>query len=282
MSWGWRAPRLSWPKGFRPNVNVSINPAQQAQNPRLRPIILRFDSLDSTNTEAARQALRGAPEGLCIVAHEQTAGRGRQQRVWISPAGAGLYCSIVLRPRLPLDAWPLLTLTAAVAVHDALREACALSTDIKWPNDIYARGGKLCGILAEAVETEQGRACIVGIGINLSDRAFPPELREAATSVEALTGSAPETETLLRALLRAFAERYETLHGADGASLTLNAWTARSSYAAGKRVHIRLALESFEGTTRGLEPDGALRVETESGEIKIIRAGDITQLRGMK
>src|SRR4051812_48961889 len=113
----------------------------------LRPVILRFDSLPSTNTEAAQQAAQGAPEGLCVVAGEQTRGRGRSGRVWISPAGAGLYFSIVLRPgQLEMQSWPLLTLMAALAVHDALQSACALETDIKWPNDIIAGERKLCGI----------------------------------------------------------------------------------------------------------------------------------------
>jgi BirA family biotin operon repressor/biotin-[acetyl-CoA-carboxylase] ligase len=261
------------------SINVSIHQAQQRVNERLRPLILRFDSLDSTNTEAARQAASGAPEGLCIVAREQTAGRGRQERVWISPAGAGLYCSILLRPRLEQSAWPLLTLMAAIAVHDALMDACALRTDIKWPNDIYARERKLCGILCETVETERGRACIVGIGINLSDHAFPEELNNTATSVEALTASAVDAETLLEALLRAVARRYETLEQEDGYAQTLRAWTERSSYAEGRHVRVALAEEILEGTTRGLEPDGALRVETGK-EIRIIHAGDVTILRG--
>ncbi|HEX8145311.1 MAG TPA: biotin--[acetyl-CoA-carboxylase] ligase [Pyrinomonadaceae bacterium] len=248
---------------------------------RFRPTILRFDSLASTNTEAARQARRGAAEGLCIVAREQTAGRGRQERVWISPPGAGLYCSIVLRPRLEPSAWPLLTLAAALATHDALLAVYALSTDIKWPNDIYARERKLCGILAEAVESERGRACVLGIGINLDDSAFPAELKDAATSIAALTGSAADAETLLTALLRSLANRYETLQGADGKALTLRDWAARSSYAQGREVRVTLAGESFDGTTRGLEPDGSLRVETD-GEIRIIRAGDVTTLRRMK
>src|SRR5215212_5976700 len=103
----------------------------------LRPLILRFDSLPSTNTEAARQAAQGAPEGLCVVAREQTRGRGRAGRDWISPIDAGLYFSIVLRPvGLPAQAWPLLTLMAALAVRDALFEACGIEPDIKWPNDI--------------------------------------------------------------------------------------------------------------------------------------------------
>src|ERR671930_110856 len=169
---------------------------------RLTPTILRFDSLPSTNTEAARQASLGAAEGLCVVAREQTAGRGRQQRAWVSPKDAGLYFSIVLRPRLEARAWPLVTLAAAIAASDALAEACALETDIKWPNDLLAGGRKLCGILAETFETARGR-----------------------------------------------------------------------------RVRVALEGETFEGTTRGLEPDGALRVETDAGQMRVVRAGDVMAIR---
>jgi BirA family biotin operon repressor/biotin-[acetyl-CoA-carboxylase] ligase len=245
----------------------------------LRPLILRFDSLPSTNTEAAREAASGAPEGLCIIAREQTSGRGRQQRIWISPPDAGLYFSIILRPRLDVSRWPLLTLMAALAVTDALAETCALSPDIKWPNDIYAGGRKLSGILAETVETPQGRACIVGIGINLKESAFPAELSEVAVALETLTGNAPDIESLLQSLTRAIAHRYQALQEPGGTELTLAEWSARSSFAQGKRVRVALDTEQLEGITRGLEPDGALRVETDAGDIKVIRAGDVTALR---
>src|SRR2546428_4900805 len=118
--------------------------------------ILHFDSLDSTNLEAMRQAKSGAPEGLCVVAREQTAGRGRLDRSWHSPRDAGLYFSIVLRPALEMNLWPLLPLMAALAVSDALMKSCGLRTDIKWPNDILANDRKLCGILAETIETLNG------------------------------------------------------------------------------------------------------------------------------
>jgi BirA family biotin operon repressor/biotin-[acetyl-CoA-carboxylase] ligase len=235
----------------------------------LRPLILRFDSLPSTNTEAARQAAQGAPEGLCVVAREQTQGRGRAGRAWESLIDAGLYFSIVLRPEgLHAQAWPLLTLMAALAVRDALLETCGIEADIKWPNDIIVGERKLCGILAETVETETGRAVVVGIGINLDDRAFPPELKAVATSVSALTGKTEDAEALMQSLIGALNERYRIL-----------AWSLHSSYAQGRRVRATLPTETFTGWTRGLEPDGALRVETEQGEIKIIRAGDITSLR---
>lgn len=246
----------------------------------LRPVILRFDSLPSTNTEAARQAVQGAPEGLCVVAREQTQGRGRQQRMWVSPADAGLYFSMVLRPaRLAERAWPLLTLMAALAVRDALLEACGLETDIKWPNDIMVEERKLCGILAETIETKTGRAVVIGIGINLDDRAFPPELKTVAASVSSVTGRLPDAETLMQSLIRSLGEHYKLLQGANGAEEIINEWSRRSSYASNRHVRATLAAETFEGWTRGLEPDGALRVETSTGEIRIVRAGDITSLR---
>ena len=249
------------------------------RQPPFHTVVLRYDSLPSTNTEAARQAAAGAHEGLCVVAREQTAGRGRQQRAWASPKDAGLYFSAVLRPRLEAARWPLLTFAAALAARDALSEACALQTDIKWPNDLLARGRKLCGILAEAVETARGRACVVGIGINLTERAYPPGLRGLATSVEAETGTPPEPEPLLAALLRALATRYARLQEPNGAGDTITDWSDASTYATGRRVRVAISDETFEGMTRGVEPDGALRVENVSGEIRIIRAGDVTSLR---
>ena len=241
--------------------------------------ILHFDSLPSTNAEAARQAERGAREGLCIVAREQTQGRGRQGRCWSSTKDAGLYFSIVLRPQLEVRAWPLITLMAATAVADALREVYKLSVDIKWPNDIMAGGRKLSGILAETVETETGRACILGIGININDRAFPAPLSDSATSIETLTGSAPDVELLLQSLTRTIRVRYKLLQETDGEALTLREWTARSSFAEGRRVRVSLEGETLEGWTRGLEPDGALRVETDAGELRAVRAGDVMALR---
>ena len=246
---------------------------------RLTPQILRFDSLPSTNLEAARRANEGAAEGLCIVALEQTAGRGRLQRQWVSPKGAGLYFSILLRPQFELSIWPLLTLTASVAVHDALLEACALETDIKWPNDILANDKKLCGILAETVETPHGRSVVVGVGINLTAQSYPEEFDAAATSVESITGITPVLDVLLAALVVALGKHYEMLKQSNGPERMVREWCARSSYAEGKRVRVVDGNESFVGTTRGLERDGALRLETTTGEIRVVRAGDVTSVR---
>jgi BirA family biotin operon repressor/biotin-[acetyl-CoA-carboxylase] ligase len=243
------------------------------------PQILRFDSVPSTNLEAAKRAIKGEPEGLCVVAREQTAGRGRLQRHWISPKDAGLYFSIILRPGFEQNLWPLLTLMAAVAVHDALLTACNLESDIKWPNDIMISDKKLCGILAETVETTLGRAVVVGIGIDLTCKAFPAELLDIATSVHAATNKISDPDIVMQALIRALQRRYEMLQLPEGAENMIREWSSRSSYATGKWIRVSDGDEEVEGMTDGLERDGALRVKTNTGEIRTIRAGDVTSLR---
>lgn len=241
--------------------------------------ILHFDSIDSTNLEAMRQAKGGAGEGLCIIAREQRRGRGRLDRSWHSPKDAGLYLSIVLRPKFELARWPLINLAAALAVHDAIVRTCGLKVDIKWPNDVCVRDRKLCGILAETVDTEIGLAAIVGIGINLHDENFPAELERHATSLRSVTGGDANRDNLVNELLKAMSGRYEMLASENGGEHTIREWCANSSYAFGRRVRVSLGDEHFAGITRGLERDGALRIETADGRIKAVRAGDVTALR---
>jgi BirA family biotin operon repressor/biotin-[acetyl-CoA-carboxylase] ligase len=239
--------------------------------------ILKYDSIGSTNTEAINQVRRGADEGLCIVAREQTAGRGRHGRTWISEKEAGLYFSLVLRPKIEIRLLPLITLTTAVAVHHSLEKTFQLECDIKWVNDIHVRGKKICGILAETIETEKGLAVVVGIGINLKSSNFPPELAETATSIEAETGIIPNLETFLP-VLTSFLEKYCDLLYRDAGKIR-DQWSNRSSYAFGKEVRVRLENETLDGTTRGIEENGALRLELETGEVRIIHTGEVQSLR---
>jgi BirA family transcriptional regulator, biotin operon repressor / biotin---[acetyl-CoA-carboxylase] ligase len=245
----------------------------------LKPRVLRFESLPSTNTELARLASEGADEGTSIVADEQTAGRGRLHRPWSSPKGAGLYFSMLLRPAIPQDCWPLITFAAALAVADALYEASGLQTDIKWPNDLLSGERKICGILAEAIDTPAGRAVIVGIGVNLTQHAFPAELVGIATSVSEATGRAAEREMILDALLPALSRWYSLLHEPGGREKIVAAWSSRSSYANGKLVQVNNGDEVWQGITSGIEPDGALRLKMPSGQIKFVRAGDVLSVR---
>ena len=242
---------------------------------------MRFDSLGSTNDEAARQAKLGAAEGVCVVARQQTAGRGRRERVWNSPKDAGLYFSVILRPKIVARKTPLITLAAAVAVSEAIAGSCKLKTDIKWSNDVHTlEGKKLSGILAETIDG--GNAVVLGIGINLTREAVAPELREIASSIETETNVAPNAEELLAALTRSLKKFYQLLHDANGDKQIVEMWTAHSSYAFGKDVSVKLENETFFGTTDGLQTDGALRVRLESGLIKVVYAGDVLAVRSAK
>ena len=234
--------------------------------------ILRYDTIDSTNSEAIRQAKLGADEGLCIIARQQTAGRGRHGRKWVSEKDAGLYFSIVLRPKFEMRFLPLITLMTGVAVYDALAEF-GLKPDIKWVNDILIGDKKICGILAETVETKTGLAVIVGIGVNLGRQNFPAEIAETATSLNA---PAAVVETALSNFLCYW---HAILCGENGSAKILKEWQRRSSYFSGKDVRVTLADATFEGTTDGLEENGALRVKTGDGQIKIVQAGDVERLR---
>ncbi len=241
--------------------------------------ILRFDSINSSNTEALNQARQGADEGLCVVAKQQTAGRGRHGRTWISEKDAGLYFSLVLRPKIENKFLPLLTLMSAVAVYDVLQELYKLKPDIKWANDVHIDEKKICGILAEMTETKKGLAVIVGIGINLKSSNFPPELETIATSIEQEINQKIDADKLLENLTRQLAKYYQILKNEHGAKEIRQEWANRSTYFRGKSVTVKMGNETITGTTRGLEESGALRVETKNGEIKIIHAGVVERLR---
>lgn len=245
---------------------------------QFKPKIIRYKSLPSTNNEAARLAAAGYEEGIAVVAEEQTAGRGRLQRSWVSPLGAGLYCSVLLRPRFPAERWPLITFAAALSVSDALLDTCDLQTDIKWPNDLLAGERKICGILAEVVETEVGKAVILGMGVNVTKEAFPDELSAIAISVEEAVGQPVERSSILHFLLRALTRWYPLLEEIDGDAKLLAEWSSRSSYAEGKLVKVVNGEESLTGVTRGLARDGALFLETEKGTV-VVRAGDVSRVR---
>ena len=235
--------------------------------------VLYYDTLESTNTEAAEQARRGADEGLCIVADEQTAGRGRQGREWLSKKGAGVYMSIVLRPRLEPRHLTLIPLMAAVAVYDVLLKGFLIEPDIKWPNDLLVNDKKVCGILSEAVDTPRGLAVILGIGVNLRNGSLP----ETAASIEGESTFDPDRDGVVAAVTDQIDAFYEQLHNLPESIIA--EWRQRSSYFENKAVEVRSGGESFNGVTCGLEENGALRVRSANGEIKVVQAGDVERLR---
>ncbi|MEO7675021.1 MAG: biotin--[acetyl-CoA-carboxylase] ligase [Pyrinomonadaceae bacterium] len=265
--------------------------------------VLTFDTIDSTNTEAMKQARLGVGEGLCISSLQQTAGRGRHGRNWISEKDAGLYFSIILRPKFEMRHLPLITLMAGVAVHDTLAEL-GLKPDIKWVNDILINDKKIAGILAETAETSKGLAVVVGIGINIRTSNFPPEIADTATSIEAATlrsppyeggedafrergGSLPSvkqvisSEALHKILTKYLIYFYDILNGENGPNEILALWRRRSTYFSGKNIRVVLENETLSGTTDGLEENGALRVRKADGSVTIIQAGDVERVRSV-
>lgn len=240
--------------------------------------ILRYDKIDSTNTEAAKQARQGAGEGVCVIARSQTAGRGRHSRAWFSEKDAGLYFSIILRPTIEVRSLPLITLMTGVAAYDTLKEF-GVKPDIKWVNDILVGEKKIAGILAETVETDKGLAVIVGIGINLKFANLPDEIGETATSIKAETGRMITSDELSEKLTHFLTYFYNILSDATGPNEIIEHWRKRSTYFSGKAVRVTVNHQVFEGVTDGLEENGALRVKSSDGSVRIVQAGDVEKLR---
>jgi BirA family biotin operon repressor/biotin-[acetyl-CoA-carboxylase] ligase len=144
---------------------------------------------------------------------------------------------------------------------------------------VIAGEKKLCGILAETVETRKGSAVVVGIGINLNQNSFPPELNDVATSVEAVSNKPADVELVTESLVKALCNHYRKLQMRDGLTKLVDEWCSRSSYCRGKRITVTESSYSFVGTSRGVEKDGALIVETDNGEHKVVRAADVSSVR---
>jgi len=246
---------------------------------RLGSTVLRFDSLPSTNDLAREMAQSGEGEGLAVLARQQTAGRGRQGRSWSSPPGEGLYVSLVLRPDIkPADS-PVITLAAAVAVAETLEQDYRVSSDIKWPNDVLARGRKICGILVEsAIEANKLLYAIMGVGVNLGQREFPEELKETATSLLIESGQLVTPDDFLKSLL----ERLEYWYRRATAqpSEVIARWETMSSYARNCVVRVENSDSIIEGITRGLTAKGALVIEMTSGERREIVSGEVKLRKG--
>lgn len=231
-----------------------------------------YAATSSTNDRASDGAAAGAAHGAVYVADAQSAGRGRMGRVWQSPAGAGLYCSVVLD--VPARAVPLVTLTAGVAAADGIRESTGLTVQLKWPNDLWADGRKLGGILAEVAQTgTAGSRIVVGVGINVTAAALPPDVAGLATSLEGELGRAVDRGVLLAELLVGLERRVTSLAAGDAREI-LRTWRELAAPLMGRRVEWDMDGAVREGRAAGLADDGALLVETSAGEVRL-RAGEV-------
>jgi BirA family biotin operon repressor/biotin-[acetyl-CoA-carboxylase] ligase len=235
-----------------------------------------YTDLESTNDEAQRLAEAGAMHGEVVVAELQTRGRGRKGRAWIAPPGKSLVMSVILRPALPPQRAPEITLTAAVAVCEAARELGADHARIKWPNDVECRGRKLAGLLTELrAEPDRIRHAILGIGFNVSlaSADFPEELRDRATSLLLECGEhVPRPIVCARILERL--EEWLSTHETEGFAAVRERWRELSS-TLGRKVRIEAEGTFFEGNAVDLADDGALLVRVENGELRRVVAADV-------
>lgn len=234
-----------------------------------------LSSVPSTQEVARAAAQAGAAEGLAVVAGQQTAGRGRAGRHWWSPPDGGLYLSLLLRPHLPGELMPWLTMALALGAVEAIEQVCGLAVDVKWPNDLQWQGRKLAGVLAEGAFTG-GRPdyVIAGIGLNVAiDFRGQPDLADTAVSLTNAAGAAVDAAALLVALLERTERHYLA---AQAGHSPLAAWTARL-ITLGRAVQAHTGDgQILVGVARDVLPDGALRIELASGGSAVVRASDVT------
>jgi BirA family biotin operon repressor/biotin-[acetyl-CoA-carboxylase] ligase len=235
--------------------------------------IVWLDRTTSTMTEAARLVAEGCPSGSVVGAEEQTAGQGRLGRSWHSERGTGVYVSVVLRPPLEAGPPPVLTLALGLATAEAITRTTAAVCDLRWPNDVLVGGRKCAGILVQLLES----AVVAGIGINVNQTRFPPELEPLATSLRLATGREHSRETLLIELL-ATVDSYSRLLIEEGAEAILRLFTQASSYVRDRRVAVEQGDRLLSGVTEGLDPSGFLILRQDDGTRTLIVAGGVRPL----
>jgi BirA family biotin operon repressor/biotin-[acetyl-CoA-carboxylase] ligase len=238
-----------------------------------------LQEVDSTNTWAIKEALKGAEEGEVFLAEAQTQGKGRMGRKWFSPKGKNIYLSLILKPQMPPQRVPLLNLGASLALAYVL-EKLGLEPELKWPNDVLLRGKKVCGILSEAyAEADKVNFVVLGIGLNVNTKKedFPEELRDSATSLLIETGKEFSRNHLVKEILQELEGVYFLLKENPGE--VLSKWCSYAKVE-GKMVEVESFGELIEGVAEGIDEEGALLVKTERG-IKRVVAGDV-KVKGWK
>jgi BirA family biotin operon repressor/biotin-[acetyl-CoA-carboxylase] ligase len=234
-------------------------------------------STTSTNDIIKDLAQHGAPEGTVVVAEYQTQGRGRHGRSFVSPAGVGIYLSLLVRPQADIHRLPQLTLAVAVATAEALAEYSALSVRLKWPNDVEISGKKVAGILCEAVLNPlPSPLVIIGIGINVNTalEQFPPELHQQVTSLALAAGHTWARMPLLALLLAHLERLYGAFQQGDSTSVRQR-WLHYGGHMIGRQVRCVLEPSAGVGTVLDLDEDGALLIQHADGTQRRLVAGEV-------
>lgn len=271
------------PTGERPPVDAPV--AEPLDQEALAPLgVVVLASTGSTNEVVADRARGGAPEGLVVVTEHQTAGRGRLDRTWETPAGTALTFSVLLRPEVPPAQWPWLPLLTGYAVAKTLA-AAGFGAQLKWPNDVMLGDRKVAGILVERVEGEGGPAAVVGIGLNvlLTEEQLPvPTATSLLLESAGLGHPVPDRTALLAALVETLSESYAAWQAgiADGSSPRLRESYARVCSTLGRDVEVALPDGStLTGRATGIDEHGRLVVAPAAGPEVAVGAGDVVHVR---
>ncbi len=239
-----------------------------------------FKVTDSTNEECRRAAFKGAAGGFMAAADEQSAGKGRRGRGWISESGTNIYMSYLLKPDIPPDTAPMLTLIMALSAAEGIKKVTGTEVGIKWPNDIVLNGKKIVGILTEmTVEHDYIREVITGTGINVSAREFPEEIRDTATSLYLETGRDYPRSLIAGEITNIFEEYYERFTEERSLKSFMNSYNGLCVNT-GKGVRVLDPKGEYEGEASGINERGELLVRTGDGEVRRIFSGEVS-VRGI-
>lgn len=239
-----------------------------------------FEVTDSTNQRIHDFARNGRGNGLLAVCEEQTGGRGRRGRTWISPPGTGIWMSLLLRPKMEPQKASMVTIITALALTKAIDEMTTLSPQIKWPNDVIVNGKKVSGILTEMnADMDEIHYIVVGIGINANTKDFAPEISDMATSLYVESGQKIERAKLIAEFCQQFERLYEAF------LLSGDLWKVKKEYESylvniGREVKIIKNREEKIRKAIGINELGELIVEDGSGKKEIVLSGEVS-VRGL-
>ncbi len=240
-----------------------------------RPLFY-FPAVDSTNETLRELARRGADEGTTVVAEQQFRGRGRRGRQWFSPAGGGVYLSLLMRPKLPPGKCAGITLLAAAAVGQAIKNQTGLGVKVKWPNDLLLKGRKVCGILAESGgNSGEERCLILGVGINVGRDFFPLDLKDRAISLRIAGAGNLDRAELISGILGELERFYRDFKKEGDLSPALDFCRCHSA-TIGRRVRAIGTEGEISGLACDLMADGGLRIRRDNGEHLIVHSGEVT------
>ena len=262
------------------DMNIAQETRRLLQTQRAGCEIRYFPTIDSTNRRAGQFAEEGAPDGTLVIADEQTAGRGRSGRQWVTPPKEAISFTLILRPVMSSEKIPMVTLVMGLAVAKAANALYGLNCCIKWPNDIVLNGKKLCGILTE-MSAAGGKVnhIVIGVGINANLTHFPEEIASIATSLRLELGHGINRAELIAEVMKEFELLYEVFEKTGSLADLKESY---NSLCVNRNSPVRVLdpRGGYTGIARGIDDSGALLVELDDGTIRRVSSGEVS-VRGI-